>query len=74
MLKDKRQCLSCIYAWQMATIGWGDKPQVACFYMGITGLSRYDDGTTCYCYKAGPNDISNSVKNRIRKECKKYDD
>ena len=74
MLKDKRQCLSCMYAWQMATIGWGDKPQVACFYMGITGLSRYDDGTTCYCYKAGPNDISNSVKNRVRKECKKYND
>ena len=74
MLKDKRQCLSCMYAWQMATIGWGDKPQVACFYMGITGLSRYDDGTTCYCYKAGPNDISNSVKNRVRKEGKKYDD
>lgn len=74
MIKDKRQCLSCMYAWQMATIGWGDKPQVACFYMGITGLSRYDDGTTCYCYKAGPNDISNSVKNRVRKECKKYND
>ena len=63
-----------MYAWQMATIGWGDKPQVACFYMGITGLSRYDDGTTYYCYKAGPNDISNSVKNRVRKEGKKYDD
>ena len=74
MLKDKRQCLSCMYAWQMATIGWGDKSQVACFYIGITGVSRYDDGITRYCYEKGINGIANSVKNRIRKEYSKYDD
>ena len=74
MLKDKRICLSCKYAWQMATVGWGDKPQVACFYIGITGVSRYDDGVTCYCYEQGANDITNSVKNRIRRECGEYSD
>ena len=58
----------------MSTIGRGDKPQVACFYIGITGVSRYDDGITCYCHEKGINDIANSVKNRIRKEYSKYDD
>lgn len=74
MLKDKRKCLSCKYAWEMATVGWGDKPQVACFYIGITGVSRYDDGVTCYCYERGHNDITESVKNRIRRECGEYID
>ena len=58
----------------MSLVGRGEKPMVACFYMGIIGVSRYDDGVTCYCYERGHNDITESVKNRVRKECKKYDD
>ena len=71
---DKLQCISCRYACQMSTISRGEKPYVACFYIGITGIPRYDDGVTCYCYEKGPNHIANSVKNRIRKEYGKHND
>ena len=58
----------------MSTIGKGCKPMVACFYIGITGISRYDDGVICFCYEEGHNHITDAVRKRTLKEYGKYTD